>query len=131
MSDGNVINLADRQSQENRRAGSKGVVKTMIGQVASVTDLSDRDVVAFHVRNGTDETLFWISTKVQEDDADYRKPLMGESVKVWFNEAVSSINVGDEKALGVVEIQNISNDSEQAAFAWFAAHPDGPPWLKP
>src|SRR5690606_35522031 len=75
--------------------------------------------VAFHVKHGREETLFWMSTERAGVDGDYRKPLMHETVKVWFNDSARSLDVFGEKARGIVEIQNISNDSEQEAFAWF------------
>ena len=128
MSDDKIIPLTGILGEQNRKA--QGPVQSVTGQVTTVTDLTHISAVAFSLRHGGKETLFWISTAMQERDGDYRKPLAGETLKVWFNDAARSLDVAGEKALGVTEIQNISNDSEREAFEWFRQHPDGPPWLK-
>lgn len=117
QNNGKIINLAARTAEQNRRA--KGPTQNVIGTVSSVTDLAALSAVAFHVKHGREETLFWMSTERAGVDGDYRKPLMHETVKVWFNDSARSLDVFGEKARGIVEIQNISNDSEQEAFRWF------------
>lgn len=128
MSNDKIIPLTGALGEQNRKA--QGPAQTVTGQVTSVIDLTHLSAVAFNLLHGGRETLFWISTAMEDRDGDYRKPLSGETVKVWFNDAARSIDVGGERALGVIEIQNISNDSEREAFEWFRRHPDGPPWLK-
>ena len=121
--DRKVINLAAAAAESNRK--SKEPVRHVTGTVTYIADLSALSAVAFRVKHGAEETLFWMSTQRQKEDADYRKPLLYETVKVWFNEKARTLDVFGEKALGVAEIQNISNDAEREAFQWFRDNPNG------
>jgi len=123
-----IIPITDHLGEANQKV--KWELTVIFGTVTSITDMPAVNAVAFTVKHGGRETMFWLSTALEAKDRDYRKPLMGESLKIWFSEAARSIDVGGEKALGVVEIQNLSNDSEQEAFRWFRENPDGLPWLK-
>ncbi len=122
---GKVVSMTDRAGRENQKA--QGKTDTMTGEVTMVMDLSHISAVAFGVRNGKQEKLFWISTKMQGEDRDYRRPLAGEQVKVWFNSAAKNLQTPEGLAQGVVEIKNVSNDSESKAFAWFEAKRKGEP----
>ncbi len=119
-----VIPFTGAAAVRNRKA--QGPMQVITGTVTSVTDLSHLSAVAFGVQSGSREHLFWISTVPQGEDPDYRRPLPGETVRLWFNESAKTLDVGGQPAQGVAEIQNLSNDEEQAAFAWFARQKDGP-----
>ncbi|MBU0801001.1 MAG: hypothetical protein KKA05_08335 [Alphaproteobacteria bacterium] len=123
---GKIVNLTAHVGRQNHDV--KGPAQSVTGEVTEIHDLSAVAAVAFRVKHGRGETLFWMSTTLQEQDRDYRKPLMHEMVRVWFNNRAQPLNVFGEMAAGIVEIQNISNDSEQEAFKWFRDNPDG---LKP
>ena len=130
MSDQNkVIPLTSHAAAQNKKL--RGPVQSAYGIVTNVTSLTHLSAVAFGLKIGAEEKLFWISTEYEKEDPDYRAPLSGESLRVWFDEsAAKSIDVFGERALGIVEIENRSDRSEAEAFEWFAKHQDDPSFTK-
>jgi hypothetical protein len=123
------------RAEKNRQ--ERGPMETLTGTVTQVRDLRAQSIVAFGLKHGREESVFWISTARQGEDKDYRRPLEGETVKVWFNDKAGTLALPGEgrPARGVCEIQNISGNAEEEAFAWFRRmypecyepkKPDGP-----
>lgn len=140
----NVHKLLPFMAEKNKRAGAGlGIpTQTVTGMVTFVADLRSQAAVAFRVRHGREETMFWISTAKQETERDYRIPLSGETVKVSFNDKAQPLYIPGEgePAKGVTKMENVSENSEQAAFRWFREHypeayapkkPDGDKGPKP
>lgn len=117
----NVHKLLPFMAEKNKRAASAAPQETVTGTVTFVADLRAQAAVAFRVWHGRQETMFWISTAKQDTERDYRMPLAGETVKVWFNDKAQPLYVPGESqpALGVTKLVNVSGNSEEEAFAWF------------
>lgn len=133
---GNVHRLLPFMAEKNRRAGAGPGIpqQNVTGTVTFVADLRSQAAVAFRVRHGRAETMFWISTATQETERDYRIPLSGETVKVWFNDKAQALYVPgeDEPAKGVTRMENVSGNSEDEAFRWFRErYPEAYPPQKP
>lgn len=124
MAEKKPVSIASRIGKQNKNA--RGPADTVTGVITTVTELTHISAVAFGVKSGTGEKLFWMSTEGQEEDADYGVPLPGDTVKIWFNaESTKTLDAGGEPALGVIDIENISNRSEAEALEWFANNPNG------
>ena len=115
----NVHKLMPFAAQRNRRTG--GPQQSVTGTVTFVADLRSSAAVAFRVQHGREETMFWISTATQATERDYRMPLYGETVTVWFNDKAQNMYVPGEDgpARGVTKLENVSGNSEDEAFRWF------------
>ena len=115
----NVHKLMPFAAEKNKRVD--GPKSSVTGTVTFLADLRTSAAVAFRVKHGREETMFWISTARQDVERDYRMPLQGETVKVWFNDKAQALYVPgeDEPAKGVVKLENVSGNSEDEAFRWF------------
>lgn len=123
---GKIVNFTTFRGAQN--AAQRGPAQSVTGVVCEIFDLAALEAVAFRIDHGGKKDLFWMSTARAAQDENYRKPLPYETVRVWFNDKAGSLDVFGEKAQGIVEIRNISNDTEKEAFQWFRDNPDG---LKP
>lgn len=128
----NIRNLMPFVAEKNRQ--ERGPMETVTGTVTQVRELRAQSIVAFGLQHGREESVFWISTARQGEDRDYRRPLEGETVKVWFNDKAGTLALPgeDRPARGVCEIENISGNAEEEAFAWFRQmYPECYPPKKP
>lgn len=96
-------------------------VKPVRGVVEQVDTLEEggKKVYVLHVANGKQRESFWLAHNYA--DPYFYAPRQGDQVKGTVNTFDDNLEFAGETHKPVFDFENLSNDSERAAFAWFKA----------
>jgi hypothetical protein len=92
-------------------------VMGMIEECATLHE-GGRKIFIIHVRNGAKTNAFWLEHL--HHDPYFVTPRTGDHVKGIVNTMDDTIQFLEHSYKPIFDFQNLSNNSEREAFAWFA-----------